>query len=89
MGSRYRSFDFFKLKFEQSRPYIPKSLSLMDRKRLRLKGISSTKTSYDVEGFAFYLAQIYPQGSELIDERNGEWDVNFNTDIGKIFLRFH
>jgi hypothetical protein len=61
----------------------------MDRRRIRLLGISVTKTSNDVERWAFDLTQLIPINSELIEEENGEWEILFESVIGMIhFLSF-
>jgi hypothetical protein len=52
----------------------------MDRRRMRLLGIAPTKTSNDVERWAFDLTQLIPAHSEFIGE--GEWEVLFKSDIG-------
>ena len=52
----------------------------MDRRRIRLLGITPTKTSNDVERWAFNLTQTIPIHSEFIGE--GVWEVLFESNIG-------
>ena len=56
----------------------------MDRRRIRLLGIASTKTSNDVERWAFNLTQLMPVHSESIGE--GVWEVLFESDVGTYII---
>jgi hypothetical protein len=63
-----------------------KSNNLFNLKKLELKNIFKETSSSDVEKFAFYLTNINPIVSKLIDKTNGTWLVEFGVDIGiKIF----
>jgi len=56
----------------------------MDRRRIRLLGIAPTKTSNDVERWAFNLTQLMPVHSESIGE--GVWEVLFESDVGTYII---
>ena len=66
----------------------------LNKRKILLHNISINKTSNDVERYAFILTKINPTNSQLVDEKRGKWEVNFNLDIGKqlnitIFLIKH